>query len=141
MSYQELIDRQTKEANDFAKGKIYFIFAGSETEFKRKLAELGLNRDELLNIGGGGYLIGKYKKEFKQLLYRHSKEKHDYLMANIYEVVKYYLWDFEMEISISMTLNELLYDFLGLTKDQVKENANIINKAIDDYKKEFYECN
>ena len=78
---------------------------------------------------------------YQELLYRHSKEKHDYLMANIYEVVKHYLWDFEMEISISMTLNELLYDFLGLTKDQVKENANIINKAIDDYKKEFYECN
>ena len=92
-------------------------------------------------IGAGGYILKEYTSEFYEIINRHFDEKKEYTLNNIYEVVKYYLWDFEMEISISMTLKELLEDFLDLSQEQIKQNATEINRAIDDYKKEFYECN
>ena len=141
MTYEDLLQKQSEESNAFSKDKVYFIFASSESEFKRKLSEKDLNPSDLVSIGGGGYVKSQYKDDLMALLEKHEQERHDYLLNNMYEVIKYYLWDFEMEISISMTLNDLLYDYLGLTKEQVKENADIINQAIDDYKKEFYENN
>ena len=141
MTYEDLLEKQEAESNEFSKDKVYFIFASSESEFQRNLNQKGLKLDELVSIGGGGYVKQEYKEDLMSLLEKHEQERHDYLLNNMYEVIKYYLWDFEMEISISMTLNDLLYDYLGLTKEQVKENADIINKAIDDYKKEFYETN
>ena len=121
--------------------KIFWIFASSETEFLNKLDELNLKPDDLRAIGAGGYILKEYTSEFYEIINRHFDEKKEYTLNNIYEVVKYYLWDFEMEISISMTLKELLEDFLDLSQEQIKQNATEINRAIDDYKKEFYECN
>ena len=141
MTYNDLLEKQQEEVNLFSKDKVFFIYASSEIEFQRKLSEKNLNPSDLISIGYGGYVRKQYKEDLMSLLNRHEEERHDYLLNNIYEVVKHYLWDFEMEISISMTLNDLLFDYLGLTREQVKENADIINKAIDDYKKEFYEAN
>lgn len=141
MTYNDLLEKQEAEVNQFSENKVFFIYASSEIEFQRKLSEKNLNPSDLVSIGYGGYVRKQYKDDLMALLNRHEEERHDYLLNNIYEVVKHYLWDFEMEISISMTLNDLLYDYLGLTKEQVKENAEIINQAIDDYKKEFYEAN
>ena len=141
MTYEDLLQKQESESNEFSKGKVFFIFASSETEFMQKLAEKNLKTADIVAIGGGGYVLKQYKDDLMALLEKHESERHDYLLNNMYEVIKYYLWDFEMEISISMTLNDLLYDYLGLTKEQVKENAETINQAIADYKKEFYEVN
>ena len=141
MTYEDLLEKQQSESNAFSKDKVYFIFASSESEFQRNLNQKGLKIDDLIAIGGGGYVKKQYKDDLMALLDKHEQERHDYLINNLYEVIKYYLWNFEMEISISMTLNDLLYDYLGLTKDYVKENADTINQAVSDYKKEFYEVN
>lgn len=141
MNFRELLENQRNEAGAWSKNKIYWIFAGTELEFKRKLNELNLNPDDLISIGAGGYLLKEYKQEFYDLLDRQENERYNYTINHVYEVVKHYLWDYEMEISISLTLDDLLHDIIGLSDKDIKENANIINKAIDDYKKEFYECN
>ena len=141
MTYEDLLQKQESEVSQFSKDKVFFIYASSEIEFQRKLSEKNLKPSDLISIGYGGYVRKQYKEDLMSLLNRHEAERHEYLLNNIYEVIKHYLWDFEMEISISMTLNDLLFDYLGLTREQVKENADIINQAIDDYKKEFYEAN
>ncbi|MBQ8425841.1 MAG: hypothetical protein IJX17_07510 [Clostridia bacterium] len=141
MNFEELRNKHEREISSWSNGKIFWIFASSETEFLNKLDELNLKPDDLRAIGAGGYILKEYTSEFHEIINRHFDEKKEYTLNNIYEVVKYYLWDFEMEISISMTLKELLEDFLDLSQEQIKQNAAEINRAIDDYKKEFYECN
>ena len=93
MTYKNLLDRQNQEANEFSQDKIYFIF-GSENEIYKQLEETGHSVDDFINIGGGGFLLKEYKNEFYNLLERHGQERKAYLLANVYEVVNYYYWDY-----------------------------------------------
>lgn len=141
MDYKELTDRHTKELNEFSKDKIYFIFVSTETELIRELNKRGLSPEDVRSIGAGGFIKKEYVKQFNDILVRQSKEKKDYTLANIYEVVLYYCWDYELYISISYDLDTMLTDLLGLTPEEIKANSKEINRAWRDYKREFEKLN
>lgn len=141
MSYEDILKRHEIEASNFSEGKIYFIFASNETDFLNKLEEKGLKPDDIRSIGAGGYIKKEYVQDFKDLLLRHEKEKKEYTLNNIYEVVLYYCWDYELYISISYDLDTMLTDLLGLTPEEIKANEKEINRAWKDYKREFEKLN
>lgn len=141
MDYKELRDRHTEELNEFSKDKIYFIFVSTETELIRELNKRGLSPEDVRSIGGGGYIKKEYVKQFNDILVRHSKEKKEYTLNNIYEVVLYYCWDYELYISISYDLDTMLTDLLDLTPEEIKANDKEIKRAWRDYKREFEKLN
>ena len=141
MDYEDLLKRHEKEASTFSEGKIYFIFASNETEFLNKLEEKGLKPEDLRSLGAGGYIKKEYVKEFNDLLLKHEKEKKEYTLNNIYEVVSYYCWDYELYISLSYDLDSMLTDLIGLTPEEIKANNKEIKRAWRDYKKEFERLN
>lgn len=140
MTYKELLDKQTQEANEFSQDKIYFIF-GSEDQVYKELEETGHAIDDFIYIGGGGFLLKEYKDEFYNLLERQSDEKKAYLLANVYEVVNYYYWDYEVYISLSYDYDNILTELLGMTKEEIEANKDEINRAREDYIKEFEKLN
>lgn len=141
MGYEEILKRHEEEASTFSKGKIYFIFASTESELIEELDKRGLAPSDVRSIGGGGYIKKEYVKDFQDLLTRHSKEKKEYTLNNIYEVVLYYCWDYELYISISYDLDTMLTDLLDLTPEEIQDNKEEINRAWRDYKTEFEKLN
>ena len=142
MDFKELRKRHETEASNFSKGKIYWVFGSTEKEIIDKLKnEYGLEPNQVISIGAGGYIRKEYLNDFDTLINRQFKEKREYTLANIYEVVQYYCWDYEMYISISYDLDTLLTEVVGLTPEEINENQDEINRAWRDYKKEFEEIN
>lgn len=141
MDYKELLEKQCKEMDTFSKDKIYFIFVSTETELIRELKLRGLTPQDVVSIGGGGYIKKEYVQDFKDLILKQAKEKKEYSLSNIYEVVLYYCWDYELYISISYDLDTMLTDVMDLTPEEIQANKEDINRAWRDYKKEFEELN
>lgn len=140
-NYNDLIKKHEDEANEFSKDKIYFVFGSTETEIIRKLNQKGVKPEEVTSLGAGGFIKTEYLPEFKELLLRHDNEKHQYTLNNIYEVVQYYCWDYELYISISYDLDSLLTEVVGLTPEEIQENNKEITRAYRDYKREFEKLN
>lgn len=101
----------------------------------------GLTVEDIVNLGAGTYLKKTAINEYKYLVEKQAKEYHEYLLNNIYEVVKYELWNYETEISLSYSYNDVLTKIIGLSEEEIKKNKIQIDKAIKHYKKEFYELN
>lgn len=57
------------------------------------------------------------------------------------EVLVYEFANYELEISLSYSYKTFLTDGLGFTEAEIEENKDEINKAIADYKEEFYKYN
>ena len=141
MNFEDLRKQHETELDTFSKNKIYYIF-GSETEVINKLkTDYGLEPNQVTSIGFGGYIKREYYEDFNTLLDKHLKEKREYTLANIYEVVQYYCWDYEMYISLSYDLDGLLTNVIGLTPEEIQANQKEINKAWNDYKREFEKLN
>lgn len=140
MDYKEFKDKQYKEFNSFIKGKVV-ILLGTEEEALATLEEKGLTTSDLVNLGAGTYLIKKYLPEYEAFNEKQDKEYHEYLLNNVYEVVNTELWNYEAEISLSYSYNDIIYNIVGLTKEEAEEHNIDVVKAIEDYKKEFYEYN
>lgn len=141
MTYEDLLKRHEEEASKFSEGKIYFIFVSTESELLRELSKKGLTPNDVKSIGGGGYIKKEYVQDFKDLITRQAKEKKEYTLNNVYEVVLYYCWDYELYISISYDLDTLLTDLLDLTPEEINANQKEINRAWRDYKREFEKLN
>lgn len=129
MDFQELKKQHETEASNFSKGKIYYVFGSTETEIINKLKEYDLEPNQVISIGAGGYIRKEYYNDFNTLIERQFKEKREYTLANIYEVVQYYCWDYEMYISISYELDTLLIEVVGLTPEEIKKNQDEIQRA------------
>ena len=141
MSYEDLLKRHEEEASTFSKDKIYFIVVSTEAELIEELNKRGLSPEDVRSIGGGGYIKKEYVKDFSDLLTRHAKEKKEYTLNNIYEVVNFYCWDYELYISISYDLDTMLTDLLDLSPEEIKANQKEINRAWRDYKRDFEKLN
>ena len=141
MDYKELLEKQCKEMDTFSKDKIYFIFVSTETELIRELKLRGLTPQDVVSIGGGGYIKKEYVQEFKDLVLRQAKEKKEYSLSNIYEVVLYYCWDYELYISLSYDLKSLCLELVELTEEEIQANKEEITRAYKDYCKEFEKLN
>ena len=140
MTYKEFKEKQSEEFNSFIKGKV-IILLGSEEEALAKLEEENLTTSDIVNLGAGTYIIKKYLPEYEAFNKQQDKEYHEYLLNNVYEVVNTELWNYETEISLSYSYNDVIYKIVGLTKEEAEANKVDVAKAIEDYKEEFYKLN
>lgn len=141
MNYRELKKKHEEEASAFSKDKIYFVFGSSEEEVIEKLADKGVKPEDVYSMGAGGYIKKEYAEEFDSLIDRHMKEKKDYALANPYEVVYHELANYEAEISLSYSYNDILTIIIGFTPEEIKANKSEIDKAMKDYREDFYKYN
>lgn len=140
MNYKDLKEKHEKEVNEFSKGNI-IVLLGNEEEVTAKLTENNLTVEDIVNLGAGLYLKKEAIPEYNELIRKHDKEFYEYYFNNVYEVTKYELWNYETEISLSYSYNDILTKVLGLSEEEIAANKDEIDKAIADYKKEFYELN
>ena len=142
MTYKDLIDRHTKATNKFTDDeKIIIMFGSSENEILKQIKEKNLNPNDLINLGAGVWLKKDYENEFNELVKRHRKERKEYLLANVYEVVNYYYWDYEVYISINYDYDNILTELLEMTPQEIEENKDEIKRAREDYIREFEKLN
>ena len=142
MAYKDLIDRHTKETNKFTDDeKIIIMFGSSENEILKQIKEKNLNPNDLINLGAGVWLKKDYENEFNELVKRHRKERKEYLLANVYEVVNYYYWDYEVYISINYDYDNILTELLEMTPEEIEANKDEIKRAREDYIREFEKLN
>ena len=140
MNYREFKEKQSEEFNSFIKGKV-IILLGTEEEALAKLEENNLTTSDLVNLGAGTYIIKKYLPEYEAFNKQQDKEYHEYLLNNVYEVVNTELWNYETEISLSYSYNDVIYKIVEETKEEAEANKVDVAKAIEDYKEEFYKLN
>lgn len=142
MDYRELLEKQQKEAEDFTKGKLFFAFGTTQEEVTQKLKkEYGVTPSQIVGIGGGGYVLKEFYPELTKFLLKQAEVKKEYTLNNIYEVVLYTCWDYELYISLSYDLDSMLTEILDLTPEEIQANKKEINKAWRDYKREFEKLN
>ena len=141
MNYKELKEKHEKEINDFSKDNIIVILESTKEKALAKLEAEGLTVEDVVNLGAGLYLKKEAVPEYNELVKRHDKEFYEYYFNNVYEVTKYELWNYEIEISLSYSYDEFLAKIIGLEPEEIEANKEEIDKAIADYKKEFYELN
>ena len=135
MNYKELKAKQEEELNSFSKGNI-IVLIGTKEEALAKLEAEGLTVEDVVNLGAGLYLKKESIPEYNELIKKQDKEYFEYFFNNVYEVANY-----EMEISLSYSYDEFLNKIIGLSDEEIAANKDEINKAIADYRKEFYELN
>ena len=141
MNYKELKAKQEEELNVFSKDNIIVILVSNKEEALAKLEAEGLTVEDVVNLGAGLYLKKTAVPEYEALVEKQAKEYHEYLLNNVYEVVNYELWNYETEISLSYSYNDVLTKIVGLSEEEIAANKVEIDKAIADYRKEFYELN
>ena len=137
---REFREKQSEEFNEFSEGNVFWLF-GSKEEAIETLAKEGLTIEDVVAIGLGGYLRKSKIDEYKALRDKQRIERHDFIINNLYDSLIYYLWDYEIEISLSYTYEDVPKILLELTDEEIEANQEVINKAFRDYKKEFYELN
>lgn len=137
---REFREKQSEEFNEFSKGNVFWLF-GSKEEAIETLAKEGLTIEDVVDIGLGGYLRKTKIDEYKALRDKQRIERHDFIMNNLYDSLIYYLWDYEIEISLSYTYEDVPKVLLDLSDEEIKANQEVINKAFRDYREEFYKLN
>lgn len=138
MDYQKLCNNHQKEAKEFSDGKIFFVFGTTEEEVTQKLySDYGVTPDKVTGIGSGGYVLTEFLPDLTKLLIKQADEKKEYTLQNIYEVVLYELWNYEIYINLDYDLNGLCTEILDLTDDEITANKDEINRAWTDYKRDF----
>ena len=141
MNYKDFKEKQAEEFNVFSKDNIIVILESNKEKALAKLEAEGLTVEDVVNLGAGLYLKKTAVPEYEALVEKHDKEYHEYLLANVYEVFNYELWNYGTEISLSYSYNDVLTKIIGLSEEEIAANKVEIDKAIADYRKEFYELN
>jgi len=142
MNYREFKEEQEKKANEFTEGKLFFAFGTTEEEVKRKLKEdYNVESSEVVGIGAGTYIKKENYKEVMQFFDQQAKEFKEFSLANLYDVLTYEMANHELEISLSYSYRSFLTDWLGLTEEEIEDNKEEIEKAIKDYRIDFYKHN
>ena len=141
MNYKEFKEEQEKKANEFTDGKIYFAFGTSEEEVKTKLEKQGVSVENVVGVGGGGYILKECYDDVLKFFVKQRKELKEFTLNNLNEVLVYEFANYELEISLSYSYKTFLTDMLGFTESEIEANKEEIDKAIADYKEEFYKYN
>lgn len=141
MNYKELKEKHEKEVNDFSKDNMIVILESTKEKALAKLEAEGLTVEDIVNLGAGIYLKKTAVPEYNELVKRHDKEFYEYFFNNVYEVVKYEAANYELEISLTYDYDSFLTKLLGLTEEEIAANRPEIDKALADYKEEFYKYN
>ena len=141
MNYIEFKKKQETEANEFTKGKIFFAFGTSENEVKTKLEEQSVDIENIVGVGAGTYILKEYYTDVLKFFDKQAKELKEFTLNNLYDVLTYEFANHELEISLSYSYKSFLIEWVGLSEKEIEENKDEINKAIADYRTEFYKHN
>lgn len=142
MNYREFKKEQERKANEFTEDKLFFAFGTTEEEVKRKLKEeYNVESSEVVGIGAGTYIKKENFNEVMQFFDQQAKEFKEFSLANLYDVLTYEMANHELEISLSYSYRSFLTDWLGLTEEEIEDNKEEIEKAIKDYRIDFYKHN
>ena len=139
MTYEELLEKHRQEANQLVNDDKIIVLIGNTEDTLAKMKEKGVTADELVNVGAGAFVKRDNYDEVMAIFDKQAKQQKEYALNHTYEVVKHYLWDYEIEISLSYTYDDAIYKLVGLTKDEANERATDIKKEIEEYRKEYYE--
>lgn len=142
MNYREFKEEQEKKANEFTEGKLFFAFGTTEEEVKRKLKEdYNVESSEVVGIGAGTYIRKEDYSEVMDFFNKQAEEFKEFTLANLYDVLFYEMANHELEISLSYSYRSFLTEWIGLTEEEIEANKEEINKAIKDYREDFYKHN
>ena len=141
MTYRELLKKHEDETHEMVKDDKILYFFGTPKDIQRKMEDKGVTPNQLINAGAGAYIKKDHYDEVNAMFDRHAEEQRQYALTHTYEVVQYYCWDYELAISLSYTYDDVIYKFVGLTKDEAFERMDEIKKAIEDYERKFYQIN
>ena len=141
MNYKEFKEEQEKKANEFTEGKLFFAFGTSEEEVKTKLEKQGVSVENVVGIGVGGYILKECYDDVLTFFDKQSKELKEFTLNNLNEVLVYEFANYELEISLSYSYKTFLTNVLGFTEEEIEANRPEIDKAIADYKEDFYKYN
>lgn len=141
MNYTELKAKHEEELNSFSKDNMIVIIVSTKEEALAKLEAEGLTVEDVVYLGAGIYLKKEAVPEYNELVKRHDEEFYKYYFNNVYEVTKYELANYETEISSTYSYEDILTRVIGLTAEEIEANKEEINKAIKDYREDFYKHN
>lgn len=141
MNYKEFKEEQEKKANEFTEGKLFFAFGTTEEQVKTKLEKQGVSVENVVGIGAGVYILKECYDDVLKFFDKQGKELKEFTLNNLNETLVYEFANYELEISLSYSYKTFLTDVLGFTEEEIEENKDEINKAIADYKEEFYKYN
>lgn len=124
MKYCDFREKQTKELNDFP---IFFAF--NEEQFKKGKQKLNaIDNNELLSIGGGGFIRKEDKENFNNLFSKITDELKEYLKNNdnLLDAMEYELANHEYCVNYD---HETTLDALGLSFDTMTDEQKEIFKT------------
>lgn len=138
-TYQEYKNARKAAFKKFSQGKIIYIIAFSEKDFKEGLKKHNITEKELISFGNGCFLIKKYKKDYEE----YTKQQNDILNKSIAADTKGNGFIKSM-FAYELANNEYRYtenlkttlDSLGLSYEQIENNAalkNGLNLALKRY--------
>ena len=141
MNYKEFKEEQEKKTKEFTEGKLFFAFGTSEEEVKTKLEKQGVSVENVVGIGAGGQILKEYYDDVLTFFEKQSKELKEFTLNNLHDVLTYEFANHELEISLSYSYRSFLTEWIGFTEAEIEENKEEIDKAIADYKEDFYKYN
>jgi len=130
-------EQAKRHADEFSKFEGLF-FAFNSEQFKTGMAKVGATENnQLLSIGGGGYLKKTKEADFDRLCSRHKKERSDRLKdeKNLLDALVYELGNHEYGYTLDATDAT---EALGLKIEEIP--AQLLHKAISIYNK-FHKYN
>lgn len=138
-TYQEYKNARKEAFDKFSQGKIIYIIAFSEKDFKEGLKKHNVTEKDLISFGNGCFLIKKYKKDYEE----YAKQQNDILNKSIAADTKGNGFIKSM-FAYELANNEYRYtenlkatlDSLGLSYEQIENNAalkNGLNLALKRY--------
>lgn len=138
-TYQEYKNARKEAFEKFSQGKIIYIIAFSENDFKEGLKKYNVTEKDLISFGNGCFLIKKYKKGYEEYI----KQQNDILNKSIAADTKGNGFIKSM-FTYELANNEYRYtenlkatlDSLGLSYEQIENNAalkNGLNLALKRY--------
>jgi len=129
-NYKEFKDRQQKEFNEFP-----MFFAFDDKQFEEGLNKLNCTKDDLLSIGGGGFITKANRESFGDL---HIKHYEEFKKAKEDEQFLYEMFLYELanhEYCITRDPTDTL-ECVGIAEEELENNTKIktaFKKARDEY--------
>lgn len=126
--YEEIREKHQKEVNEFPIG-----FAFSDQQFEEQMKKLGLEpnqTNEVVSIGGGGFIKKKDIENFEAMFKKHSDEIKEEIAKDktgegfIKEMFQFKLANYEFDYTHEL---EPTLEALNLTKKQIRENKALKN--------------
>lgn len=126
--YEEIREKHQKEVNEFPIG-----FAFSDQQFEEQMKKLGLEpnqTNEVVSIGGGGFIKKTGIENFEAMFKKHSDEIKEEIAKDktgegfIKEMFQFELANYEFDYTHEL---EPTLEALNLTKKQIRENKALKN--------------